>query len=744
MRSLALISVIITDFLTKRFLMPVRSITVKLIVPRRKEGLPEARDLWSTHVAINRTVAYYEGLLLEMRGNSYQCSDDRLVTAEEVTAFFDQRIREACRSNGLTRNLSGEELAVIRKLLRSLYEAIVPSSIGERGDAQQANAFISPLTDPDSAAHQSIFKKIGTCPAWLEGVRNGDADAFSQAEEWLKTDEGKGRLAATGAPTKWVKLVRKQDASWPQAFAGDYDRKLKEVEGVPTIIKALKDRKAIPLFSAYLAPRIEGCEGRVSRWDRLAFRLAVGHLMSWESWCRMSADAHAQRRKRLDDFKGTYLNREENRDGVQALRGYEQEREAELSTLGLGPASFKIRSRMVRSWDELRAKWIHSSDRTPEKLLQISAEMQTRVKGGFGDPHLFAWLSRPEHHSVWNAASTDVVTLVAQANALTGLLERSRERAIMTLPDAVLHPRCAQWEAEGGSNLKTYKIVVRDGRLLATLSLLRATSDDGFKELSLTLPVAPSSQLRNPVIGNGGFITYQNQADETFSGTLRSADLLFDWSYFQHRPVEKLACGDIGPAYLKLVIDIVPMLPEGWNGKRAGFVNHFISALGNDKHSDAVKVGARILSVDLGLRCFASCSVFELHGRHPDKGKMCYPAGTNLWAVHERSFMLRIPDEQVDGRGKAWRRSAQDELRGLRRALTRYRSFYRMAGMTDELQRKELLDATITGMEESGGGLPFEIMLFKELWAQTSLPHNAWQAAVETVRSKHKNETGKL
>lgn len=85
--------------------MPVRSITVKLIVPRRSEGLPEACDLWSTHVAINRAVAYYEGLLLEIRGDSYQCSDDKLVNAEEVTAALDQRIREACRNNGITRNL---------------------------------------------------------------------------------------------------------------------------------------------------------------------------------------------------------------------------------------------------------------------------------------------------------------------------------------------------------------------------------------------------------------------------------------------------------------------------------------------------------------------------------------------------------------------------------------------------------------------------------------------------------------
>ncbi len=715
-----------------------------MVVPRKSKELTEARALWSTHLAINRAVAYYEGMLLEMRGGSYQGPDETMTTAGVVKASLNQRIRAACRNNGSQENISDEDLALIRTLLRSLYEVIVPSSIGEKGNAQQANAYISPLTDPDSNAFQAIFDKIGSRPAWLEGCRNGNPDAASEAQKWLETDEGKARLAATGAPPKWARMARKKDDGWTQAFVADYDRKVKDAEGGPTIIKELRNRKVFPLFKAYLSPRIEGSRGKVSPWDRLAFRLAAGHLMQWESWCRIAANTHAQWEKRLEDFQSTYLDTKEHSDAIQALRGYEQEREAELSKMGLGPASFRIRARMVRGWDELRAKWINSSDRTAEKLCTLSAEMQAKLKGSFGDPHLFAWLARPENHNIWDTRSVDVVKLLAQENALTERVERSREYATMTLPDPVFHPRCAQWEAEGGNNLKTYKIAVRNGKLFATLPLLCTVAGDRLKEHSFTFPIAPSSQLRNPAIEGGVSIVYQNQADETFSGVLRSADLLFDWTHFQHRPEERVASGDIGPAYLKLVIDIQQMLPEGWDGKRAGFVNHFISALGNDKYADAVTVGARVISVDLGLRYFASCSVFELHDKHPGKGKLCFQAGTGFWAVHERSFVLRIPGEEVGSRGKAWRESAREELRGLRGAINRYRSLYRIATVTDERERNEQLNTTLSGLEEQGGGIPFEVSLFKDLRKQTGLSPAAWQEAVAAMRKIHKTETGKI
>jgi hypothetical protein len=51
--------------------MPVRTIKLKLVVPRGPERRETARALWATHAAINDAVRYYEDCLLSMRGGRY-------------------------------------------------------------------------------------------------------------------------------------------------------------------------------------------------------------------------------------------------------------------------------------------------------------------------------------------------------------------------------------------------------------------------------------------------------------------------------------------------------------------------------------------------------------------------------------------------------------------------------------------------------------------------------------------------
>ena len=724
--------------------MPVRSITVKLIVPRKKGHLESCRDLWSTHAAVNGAVEYYESLLLELRGGEYLVPDGTIISSSEVNAQLRNRVVLARTRNGRLNPLTDTEFAEISRYLRRLYEAIVPSSIGEKGDAQQANAYISPLTDADSMGFLSIFDKISTPPEWLGGVRCGEAEAFEDAVNWLATEDGKKRMEATGAPPKWVKMARSGEAGWPVAFVADFDKKLAEVEGVPTIIRTLKEKKVLPLFAPYLAPKIEDSEGRLSRWDRLAFRLAVGHLLSWESWCRISAEDHALRKRRLEDFCFAHLESEGIQAAVASLHRYEQERTKELTRISLAPiGGFNIRTRMVRSWAELREKWLGQKDRSREHLMSISVDMQAKLRGKFGDPHLFSWLAQPENHHVWDTG-TDAVMLFAKANALSSLLDRSRERAVMTLPDPVRHPRSAQWEPEGGSNLKNYSIILRNGTLYARLPLLRATPVGTLTELEQEFPVAPTGQFREPVIASGKkgvVITYRNQTGETLTGSLNSADLLFSWDYFKHRDAARLSAGNIGPAYLKLVVEIDQKLPEGWDGKRHTFVNHFSAALGNEKHAESVSPGQRILSVDLGLRCFASCSVFELKDSKPSNGKLSYPAGVGLWAVHERSFMLRLPGEEVDAQGEMWRRTASDDLRGLRRMLNRYRTLYRLDGIDDEIERTRVLNEMLEAFAIHGH-IPFERALVGPLCGLTGSDREGWIGATANARQSYKEEMG--
>ena len=126
--------------------MPTRSIKVKLIVSRKDDGQPLRRALWTTHEAVNAATRYYEERLLLMRGEAYRLGDEEITQASVVDSLNDL-IKQAVSRNGGTPADNNKDAVT---LLRQLYEYIVPSSIEKDGTAQAANAYIGPLTDPES------------------------------------------------------------------------------------------------------------------------------------------------------------------------------------------------------------------------------------------------------------------------------------------------------------------------------------------------------------------------------------------------------------------------------------------------------------------------------------------------------------------------------------------------------------------------------------------------------------------
>ncbi len=301
--------------------MPTRSIKVKLVVPRNQSERHIREDIWTTHQVINQAVRYYEKMLLIMRGQHYAIAEGQEVSQDVVQQQLDNLIQEARRRNKQSKSWTKIDNDKAKGLLRDLYTAIVPSCIGEKGSAQNANGFIGPLTDRESLGYLSVFDKIRVPPDWLDRARDGASDALSAAEQWLKSEDGKERLSPSGAPPKWVKLAKDQK-DWIPAFIEDYDRKLKEAEGVPTIVRSLKSMGVLPLFPAYLAPQIQKSQGKLSRWDRLSFRLATAHLLSWESCCILTVEEHDKRMSRLEQFTQSQLSESNIEPGLAALRNY--------------------------------------------------------------------------------------------------------------------------------------------------------------------------------------------------------------------------------------------------------------------------------------------------------------------------------------------------------------------------------------------------------------------------------------
>ena len=70
-------------------------------------------------------------------------------------------------------------------------------------------------------------------------------------------------------------------------------------------------------------------------------------------------------------------------------------------------------------------------------------------------PEVFRWLARAENHGIWQAEK-DVLSLHAQLREVESRLANLRPTALMTLPDAVSHPRSVQWAAPGDSNLRNF------------------------------------------------------------------------------------------------------------------------------------------------------------------------------------------------------------------------------------------------------------------------------------------------
>src|SRR5689334_4176013 len=200
----------------RRCAVPTRSVKLKLVVPRKSDGLPEARALWATHRAVNEAVAHYEGHLLLMRGEAYG-TQQGTIPRDRIQAACLEVARAAQRRNG--RDTPGTDADIIG-LLRRLYEAIVPSVLGESGTAQAANAFLGPLTDPDSGGFLEVFGKLSRPrPQWVAGALADDPDAQGAADEWLASPAAAPWLSDTGAPPTWRQAAR-QGKPWAKIFAG--------------------------------------------------------------------------------------------------------------------------------------------------------------------------------------------------------------------------------------------------------------------------------------------------------------------------------------------------------------------------------------------------------------------------------------------------------------------------------------------------------------------------------------------
>ena len=158
--------------------MVTRAINLKVIVPRQADTNGSAAAIWSTHREVNLATRYYEELLLTLRQQPVIYRDGTTQDADEARQRAIELADDVRERNGKA-PLTNYDDAL--QMFRQLYEAIVPSSMGDKGTAQNVNKFVGPLLDPESKGFQSIFEKIKDPPNWIKGVKDGLADEFEAA-----------------------------------------------------------------------------------------------------------------------------------------------------------------------------------------------------------------------------------------------------------------------------------------------------------------------------------------------------------------------------------------------------------------------------------------------------------------------------------------------------------------------------------------------------------------------------------
>lgn len=730
--------------------MPTRSLQLKLIVPRHNHNRQLAQDIWTTHYVVNKAVAEVERVLLLCRGRGYIDADGRAVSAEEVQAEALAWARQVQSRNGRPNTGSDAE---ILELLRQLYEHLVPSVLLDdkgnplEGSAQASRGWVGPLMSAESQGFMSAFTKvIDPLPAWVAQMQANEPGWEKASKEWLQTEEAKALMGRTGSPPAWIRRLKRGEP-WQEHFLKDQQEQRRKASKESLLIRQLKEEMGLlPMLEPPVARQMSGRSGKLTPWDYLAVRLAVAHLLSWESWNHRAAREHAEIIK--------HLERQQRRleswaEAVEAVRRYEAQRHEELKQVAQADDEhpFRISARGLRGWERVRERWRRADCQNEQDRIRVLAELQTRMRGRFGDPHLFRWLAKEEQKGIWK--DQDPLPMIARCNSIQRQLQRKRPSAACTLADPQHHPRWVQFEATG-SNLRRYRLESSGGSLRLNLPLLHLEGNT-LVEQDHVVSLAPSEQfrVRELIVRDKRIDVCFDSGRQCFHAQLRSGDLLLSRRHLENRGATALGEGQIGPVWFKLVLDVQSQAPPSWLDQRGRItvpaeLHHFRRA--SNKALPAGQIlqpGLRVLSVDLGIRAFAACSVFELTDRRPERG-MAFPidGGTNLWARHERSFVLRLPGEKPSAQVLQQRDAARQELRRLRRGLSQLRGLLRLFIETSPQARRDTLASWRDAVADPDTPGLLTLDELDRLDSQVDLPDQAWQQALTDLHRELEKRLG--
>ena len=692
--------------------MATRSVKLKMALGSDSEKVQLRRAIWSTHRLFNEGVAYYMEKLMLMRQIPPDGGDD----AESIRKAVAEARAAQTRNNDPTHPGSDEGISTA---LRALYGDAVPSFHGKSGNANQiSRAILSPLCDPGSIGGQGTSTS-GRRPKWQEMAPGPERDA---------------------AEAKWRAAREDKLSASPLAL-------LKGLGVLPFFPPFSKTRPGWTKEGASDGPK----RGYVSTFDRDMFQQAIERLMSWESWNKRVREERGKLEQQLAELHQKHLT--PMPEWRVRLQKYETDRAEVLGETALAPMGrFRVNPRMTRAWDDVRRRWLEvpKGERAEPRLKRVLADEQTRLRGRMGDASdFFPWLAKPAQHSLWDedAEEPAAVQLHVRLNEAELDFERAKETATYTLPDPLLHPLWARSGHTGDQNIHKYEITEDDGVLSASMTLLHEDPEGRVLEHEAKgIRLNPSGQWNRPQRGDdpplrivpfeevpAGFHSGQSNdakctwlrcvdpgTGDVFFGKLGGARLQFERDDFRlgdttdercAARAERFARGALGRVYLNVTITL-PDPPENASHKvlrrvRKGenspkvAVNYllpdemkedFFAAIADGGAS--MTEGFRVMSVDLGLRQFAACSVFEFTRKPSDrKLSVAIAHHPGCFMEHRRTFLVRLSGEEPDAAVLARREAVRSARFDLRAALRRLSRLLSLARLTDPSERRAEFDS---------------------------------------------------
>ncbi|MCQ1061103.1 type V CRISPR-associated protein Cas12b [Photobacterium sp. ZSDE20] len=670
-------------------------------------------ELLLTHQVLNRQIRYWVDVLLTIRQAEYTLSEkpDMPVSGTSVKYRCTKLIEKTVKA-AQGQELSQKDITLAMQLLRTLYEIIVPASVNGNAPTnpgQHGRYFIYHLASASSEKGLENYYKIqemGGVPDCIEpllnvGNLNDKVIDKSNVLGWGLTDGAADFMSNFKKNSKWVIRLTKYRESYSNVDQLPSNKELKaakidwvelmikkvseacskETEDLANLVSNLRNLKVIPLIPlAPIAQQLKDSDRKakpddttdkvyasVSKWDSLAFDIAVSTVSAWETQSHNVKNEYANKLNKLVIFEqGSVIGYEQHN---QVIKQYEAnwEEEYRLSTRTNLPDgfSFNITGRMIKLWPELKEKWRGLDPKKQGKKARMEAlhHLQEKRKKEMGDANFYSWLAEPEQYCLW--CDTDYVTFAVKHRKLLKSVAESKEAALLCVPDPYLHPKSAHWEFKG-NNFHKFNLSQNKNGWQLELKLL-CNGEHGLEERDCNVGLYDSLQMPKASI-DGNKLEYEYH-NHILKAEVPSVRILLDRGWLESLKLDNNQSTSTHQKkkvkhYVVITLNCLPIKDTTVPYKQVEYLWHARSLAGKkppakvNKWAEELAIGTRFMTVDLGLRSFAHCSIYEV-SESPLDGNICFeidrPEKPSLYANKVEQFELCLNGENPSEETIAWR-----------------------------------------------------------------------------------------